>query len=288
MGVSSVPPIASRLDSQDSSDEASEDSDGDFVKERKLPVFGTIATLGTIAAELCHPYLHGSSADKKGQMADAEFISTCVKQFQRALLPLAPPLKEVREDSESEGNDRVLLTVTTLEDFCADSCKRHQGWSDEELLEHADDDVFIEECREKFRKKAAQKLADFDLFDHGGLIEHYTEKAAAEIQAVVDAAKERRRAGIHVPPEMWDSRDRSRGENPPEFIVRVYKEKLDGSFTRADLRRSDPKLGKALQNWSSYNNKDWPKDWPPLPTAGQPKRSTRSQVSNPIKALPKS
>lgn len=40
-----------------------------------------------------------------------------------------------------------------------------------------------------------------------------------------------------------------RSQSAPEFIAAVYKNFLHGDFTRADLRRIDPKAEMALRNW---------------------------------------
>ncbi|MCR0981848.1 hypothetical protein [Roseomonas populi] len=40
-----------------------------------------------------------------------------------------------------------------------------------------------------------------------------------------------------------------KSESAPVFIERVYKDWLTGEFTRADLRRIDPKAEMALRNW---------------------------------------
>lgn len=45
----------------------------------------------------------------------------------------------------------------------------------------------------------------------------------------------------------------SKSENAPAFIQRVYGPWLDGNFTRADLRRIDPKAITGLKNWEREN-----------------------------------
>lgn len=48
--------------------------------------------------------------------------------------------------------------------------------------------------------------------------------------------------------QLYDSRP-NKSQSAPEFIAAVYKDFLHGDFTRADLRRLDPKAAMALSNW---------------------------------------
>ena len=64
-------------------------------------------------------------------------------------------------------------------------------------------------------------------------------------------------------PATWKA-DKLAGDTPPEFIKRVYGEWLGKGLDRPTVRRLDPSLGQALDNWLRKN------DMPPdvdLPTA---------------------
>lgn len=63
-----------------------------------------------------------------------------------------------------------------------------------------------------------------------------------------------RRGGPAVAPEKYAQRE-NRSENAPEFIRRVYRNWLDGDFTRADLRHLDPRCANALRNYENTNGK---------------------------------
>lgn len=54
--------------------------------------------------------------------------------------------------------------------------------------------------------------------------------------------------------ETYDKRQ-DRKERAPDFIQRVYGPWLDGSLTRADLRKLDPKAEIALSNWERKNGR---------------------------------
>lgn len=54
--------------------------------------------------------------------------------------------------------------------------------------------------------------------------------------------------------ETYDRRQ-DRKERAPDFIQRVYGPWLDGSLTRADLRKLDPKAEIALSNWERKNGR---------------------------------
>lgn len=56
-------------------------------------------------------------------------------------------------------------------------------------------------------------------------------------------------------PERWSDRV-GRKENPPAFIRRVYRDYLQGGFTRATLRRLDPELYGALVVWEHRHPHD--------------------------------
>jgi hypothetical protein len=49
--------------------------------------------------------------------------------------------------------------------------------------------------------------------------------------------------------------DRQPGETAPEFIKRVYGRWLDGNFTRAHLRKLDPRAEKALRDWEYHHGR---------------------------------
>ena len=44
-------------------------------------------------------------------------------------------------------------------------------------------------------------------------------------------------------------------ESAPEFIARVYRDALNGEFTRADLRKCDEQAEMALRNWERRNGR---------------------------------
>lgn len=67
-------------------------------------------------------------------------------------------------------------------------------------------------------------------------------------------------------PELWKARGGEDRESVIDFVRRVYGAYLDGSFTRVDLKRLDPKCYVALSNWLRSN------DLPPdlnLPTLSE-------------------
>lgn len=47
-------------------------------------------------------------------------------------------------------------------------------------------------------------------------------------------------------------------ETPPQFVQRVYIDYLGAGLTRAHIRKLDPGLAQAINNWSRKNN--WPED----------------------------
>jgi hypothetical protein len=49
--------------------------------------------------------------------------------------------------------------------------------------------------------------------------------------------------------------DRPPAETAPEFIKRVYGRWLDGNFTRAHLRKLDPRAEKALRDWEYHHGR---------------------------------
>lgn len=49
-------------------------------------------------------------------------------------------------------------------------------------------------------------------------------------------------------------------ETPPEFVQRVYGEWLGHGLTRAHIRKLDPVLSKAIDNWLSKPENQWPTD----------------------------
>lgn len=59
---------------------------------------------------------------------------------------------------------------------------------------------------------------------------------------------------VFVPNEKWKERDKKIGENPVDFINRVYEPVLDGYFTQPDLKAHDPALYTALYNWIRDHN----------------------------------
>lgn len=92
---------------------------------------------------------------------------------------------------------------------------------------------------------AISRLAD-DLRS-GKLAQHYA--AAAEPEATVDRS---------TPPDGQLYADRpDRKESAPQFIERVYGGAgwLTGDFTRADLRKVDPKAVAGLINWERANGR---------------------------------
>ena len=57
---------------------------------------------------------------------------------------------------------------------------------------------------------------------------------------------------IRLPPKapvFWRDRDKSLNETPIDFTKRIYKEFLGNGMTRADLRRLDKGLEKAITNY---------------------------------------
>ncbi len=49
-------------------------------------------------------------------------------------------------------------------------------------------------------------------------------------------------------------------EKPPAFVKRVYGEWLGQGLTRAHIRKLDPKLAAAINNWLSQPGNEWPAD----------------------------
>ncbi|MBC7836428.1 hypothetical protein H7X87_01470 [Acetobacteraceae bacterium] len=68
-------------------------------------------------------------------------------------------------------------------------------------------------------------------------------------------------------PFLYDDREDKR-ETAPEFIKRVYGPYLNGMFTRAYLKKLDPKAYKALDNWLQNPRNEFPADLN-LPTVSQ-------------------
>jgi hypothetical protein len=69
--------------------------------------------------------------------------------------------------------------------------------------------------------------------------------------------------GPTMAPFLWKV-DRAAVETPPQFIKRIYGEWLGKGFTRADLRRLDPPLSQALDNWLRKNTMPEDIDLPTL------------------------
>lgn len=72
-------------------------------------------------------------------------------------------------------------------------------------------------------------------------------------------------------PELYASRP-DRFEKAPDFIRRVYGPWLTGDFTRADLRKLDPKAWAALNNWEQHQKRAADINLPTL------KEKTRRQI----------
>jgi hypothetical protein len=82
---------------------------------------------------------------------------------------------------------------------------------------------------------------------------------AVGLQRVLAIAEEIARAGASgralptTAPEFYA--DRAEGETAPGFIRRVYGPWLDGNFTRAHLRKLDPRAEKALRDWEYHHGR---------------------------------
>lgn len=64
-----------------------------------------------------------------------------------------------------------------------------------------------------------------------------------------------------LPPEAPEKYQGLRGpETPPAFVQRVYGEWLGHGLTRAHIRKLDPKLYDAINNWLSRPGNEWPAD----------------------------
>lgn len=54
--------------------------------------------------------------------------------------------------------------------------------------------------------------------------------------------------------EFWDERDKSLKESPLEFVQRVYADYIFAGISKADIKRADPKLYRAIYNWAARGN----------------------------------
>ncbi len=77
----------------------------------------------------------------------------------------------------------------------------------------------------------------------------------SECALVADFALALKRSA-QTAPELYADRD-NKNESAPAFVERVYGERglLNGTFTRADLRRLDKQAYMGLMNWERSNGK---------------------------------
>ncbi|SMC78077.1 hypothetical protein [Rhizobium sp. RU36D] len=73
-----------------------------------------------------------------------------------------------------------------------------------------------------------------------------------QIWAIVTSPKAKQIPTTAPDGRLYENRP-DRSQSAPDFIREVYAEYLDGNFTRADLRRIDPKAEMALRNWESHH-----------------------------------
>lgn len=115
------------------------------------------------------------------------------------------------------------------------------------------------------------------------LIELFPELSEEDAMKAVDAVM--KIADIKPPrlvraPEMYADRPERR-ESIVEFLNRVYCPWLDGSMTRADLRKLDVQASVALVNYESKRKTSVPLDTLNLPTVWQKRRiEVRSRKEN--------
>jgi hypothetical protein len=97
---------------------------------------------------------------------------------------------------------------------------------------------------QKLRRRILSRLKELD---------------AAGLRRVLEIAEGIARAGAagralpQTAPELYA--DRPAGETVPAFVSRVYGAWLDGNFTRADLRKLDPRAEKALRDWEYHHGR---------------------------------
>lgn len=93
----------------------------------------------------------------------------------------------------------------------------------------------------------------------GEPISDYLRKQIPELAVIEEAEL---RAVPTTAPALW-AKEKQSGDTPPDFIKRHYPNCLGHGLTRADIRRLDPQLYIALDNWHRHN--DFPDDFD-LPT----------------------
>lgn len=100
-----------------------------------------------------------------------------------------------------------------------------------------------------------QKLEEFAISNSGKGVAEFAKILLPELQASQTVVA----AQPALPSEAPEIYAGLRGpETPPDFITRVYGEWLGHGLTRAHIRKLDPSLYQAIDNWSRKN--PWPDD----------------------------
>jgi len=103
--------------------------------------------------------------------------------------------------------------------------------------------------------------------------------------AIMDGGRLPENVTVQMPsqaPELWTNDKRS-GETPPAFVLRHYEPWLGKGLTRASIRKLDPGLYKAIDNWSRKNA--WPEDVD-LPTLAEQNNRWIERVSQQEAPIP--
>ena len=135
-------------------------------------------------------------------------------------------------------------------------------------------DVDLPTAKERNAREIEQLRAASRTGDIKDVVGSFTLREARRIEANIRRHEQMTTNGeaatpLSDAPALWKN-DKLAGDTPPEFIKRVYGKWLGKGLDRPTVRRLDPSLGQALDNWLQRN--DMPPDLD-LPTAKE--RSAR-------------
>lgn len=126
-----------------------------------------------------------------------------------------------------------------------------------------------EDPRSKLVEERLQELDEFAEANPGKPVSDIARELFPGLEAALDPEKALDKNPLpNVAPATWKA-DKQPGETPPAFVKRVYGEWLGSGLDRAGLRKVDPALSQAIDNWSRRH--EWPADVD-LPTRGEQNR----------------
>lgn len=150
-------------------------------------------------------------------------------------------LPEAREILESNDTNGTLEKISKVQDYFELSVIFYKPMPNTQ--------------KEKISALAVIMQRDTSALDHFSecdITRLMLDIAKLALPIIERAEKSIKIAGAPIPleaPEKWTDRPARRGENPAEFIQRVYGKWLGKGLTRGDIQRADSLLLAALETW---------------------------------------